>query len=585
MDFMILQTVTIALALGVMSYTLARKLKMPAVLFYLLCGLLVGPVGFSVIEVGSLGKGLLVLVEIAVAVILFEGGLSLSSHGFKSESAAIRRILIITIPLTGIGAAVLAHFVLDVSWKLAAFFGALIVVTGPTVIGSLLKSVNLTRRLEVILNWESIWGDVIGVLLSAVALELIIISGGDTFGHLAQNFFLRIVNGALIGGASGFLLARLLIPWVIKLRDPALPGLVAVAFALGTFFAANYLLESSGALAVAVAGFFLSYLKPETLHEIRHFKEQLASLFISTLFVLLSAYINPLELVQHWPKMLFVAFVLGAVVRPASVFLALAGTEVSRQERTFIAFTGPRGIIAMATVSYGSLLATAEGNAMDLLMNLTFAIIFFSGATATFFCRPLAKLLKVYVPLHGSGILIAGVNAFSSALADFANRYVPVVVMDRETRVCLLSERLKHEQVCLDLLDSEVYEKAVEEGFGRLMTMTRNDALNELIAQQAAVHFDPASIYRVQAGSFDELIIRQSSFTSKIAFADEFHSPRVISQLEEGTARLEVRKADELDNPAIVPLLEIVDEGRGVRILTPGQTPEHDTFCFVPQES
>ncbi len=578
---MAFQTVIGALVLGIGSYIIARWLKIPAILFYLVCGVAAGPVGLHLIDAASLGKGLMILVEIGVAIVLFEGGLSLTTHGFRSESRPIRRVLLVTLPLTGLGATFLAHYILWVPWKYALFFGALIVVTGPTVIGSLLKSVNLTRRLEVILHWESIWGDVIGVLLSALALKLLEVSLGDSMGQLVQTFVLRLVSGVAFGAFSGLLLSKVIIPRVVRLRDPALPGLVVVAGALGTFYLSNTILDASGPLAVAIAGFFLSYLKAETLNEIRHFKEQLSSLFISTLFVLLSAYINPFELAPYWPRMLFVAFLLGALVRPASVLIALYKTPVSLAERLFVGLIGPRGIIAIATVAYGALVVGEARDEMVLLLNLTFAIIFFSGAVATVFCRPLAKVLKVLVQPSGSGILVAGVNLFSTALANFANRYVPVVVMDRNTPTCLLSQRLVSEEVCLDLLDSDVYEKASEEGFRRLLAITKNDALNELIARQASIHFEPDCIYRVLSSSHDEQIIRQTSFPARVAFSDTLYSPDIISSLANKDAALEVLPPDGI-NPGVVPLLEVVNGGKGIRILKPGDRPQGETLCYVP---
>ncbi|MDH5298899.1 MAG: cation:proton antiporter, partial [Desulfobulbaceae bacterium] len=442
MEAIALQTVAGALTLGAASSVLARRFRMPAVLFYLVSGLAAGPVGLGLLRVDALGSGLLTLVEIAVAIILFEGGLSLSAHHFQNESAAIRRLLVITLPLTGIGAALLGHFVLDLSWPFAAFFGAIIVVTGPTVIGSLLKNIHLTRRLEILLSWESIWGDVLGVLLSAVALEMILVHESEGVGQLILNFGLRLADGLLLGGLCGYLLARIILPWVARLRDPALPGLVAVASALATFALANVFLASSGPLATAVAGFTLSALKPDTLHELRHFKEQLSTLFIATLFVLLSAYINPLDAYEQWPGMLLVAFTLGALVRPLAIFIALWTTPVTCQERLFIGLIGPRGIIALATVAYASLLIHGHEQETALLLNLTFAIIFFSGLTATLLCRPLAGLLKVMVPVTGSGIIISGVNALSSGLARFAQQYVPVVVLDRNTAACSIASAL-----------------------------------------------------------------------------------------------------------------------------------------------
>lgn len=151
-----LQTVIVAVVFGVAATLLGRLLRIPAILFYLILGVALGPLGVHWIRVESLGHGLVVMVEIMVAVILFEGGLSLSTHSFRKTGTAIRRMLLISIPLTGLGAACFSYSILNLPWPKALFFGALIVVTGPTVVGSLLKAVSLNGHLRSLLNWESI---------------------------------------------------------------------------------------------------------------------------------------------------------------------------------------------------------------------------------------------------------------------------------------------------------------------------------------------------------------------------------------------------------------------------------------------
>ena len=578
------QAITLALVIGIFSSVLSRRLKIPGVLLYIGGGFLAGPIGLGLIDSSSLGTGLMTLVEIGVAIILFEGGLSLSTHSFKTESSAIRRILSLTVPLTGLGATLLAHYILGVSWQFAVFFGAVIVVTGPTVVGSLLRSVNLTRRLEILLNWESIWGDVIGVLLSALALKVITLDlTGASSLQLALTFGLRILAGGAIGALSGHAMARFILPAVVRLRDPGLPGIVAVAMALATFFLANKLLESSGPLAAAVAGFFLSHLQVETLHEIRHFKEQLAAIFISTLFVLLSAYINPIPLVHLWPKMLLVAFILGAVVRPLAVLAALARTTVPWPERLYIGLIGPRGIIAVATMAYATFTVSGNQDQMNLLLNLTFAIIFFSGATATLLCKPLARLLKVLVPVSGSGLLLVGANPLSAAIARFASAFVPVAVLDRSTSGCSLEDVLGAETVCADLLDSDIYEDAAGEGFGRVVAFTASHSMNEIIIQRAAMYLGPQYIFQVLAGHGDKSIVNVGP-DQNIAFSLDFFLTDALARLERKEAEIEVLSAAAIErNPAIVPMLQIVDNGKGVRIVRPGQKVENETLCFVPR--
>lgn len=575
-----LQTVSVAMVIGVTSYILSRKLKIPAILFYLVCGIALGKVGLGIIDADSLGNGLHVLLEIVVAIILFEGGLTLSSRSFRSESTAIRRILFITLPLTGIGAMLLSKYFLGISWKFAIFFGALIVVTGPTVVGSILRSVYLSRRMEILLNWESIWGDVIGVLVSAVALEIVDLNFSESYMTVGLTLLLRIAGGIVIGVVAGYLLNRAL-AWIAKLRDSTLLGIAAVTGAIGTFYLANSVLHSSGPLAAAVAGFYLSNSNCRYLHQIRHFKEQISSLFISTMFVLLSAYVNPIPLMHLWPAMLLVALLLGAVVRPLSALIALAWTSVPMSERIFIGFIGPRGIIAVATTAYASFVLSGHTEEMSIVLNLTFAIIFFSGTMATISCRPLAKLLNLIIPVSQSGILIVGINPFSSALARFASQYVPVSFLETDMTRCRLAGHLGLETICTDLLDADVYEDAFDEGFGRLLATTRNDALNELIASKASMHLEPEKVFCVPPNAEEETIKMVMEHNHKTAFYNGFSINEAEQGIEKGELSLKVLPADEILQKQAIPLMEIVDNGKGLSIIEPSYQPQSDTLCLV----
>ncbi|MBW1999645.1 MAG: sodium:proton antiporter, partial [Deltaproteobacteria bacterium] len=583
MNLAAIETVVIALFLGVFSSTLARWLRIPSILFYLASGIIMGPVGLGVLHGDHLGRGLMTLVEMGVAIILFEGGLSLSSKSFRSESSAIRRILVLTIPLTGLGASLLSKFLLPIGWGLSLFFGAIIVVTGPTVVGSLLRSLYLHRRLETLLHWESIWGDVLGVILSAVALELIVTAHGESFAGIGLAFFLKILEGVALGLLSGFLLSRLVLPWVARFMDPGLPGIVALAWALATFVGANALMDASGPLAVAIAGFFLSHLKSQMLHEIRHFKEQLSSIFIGIIFVLLSASINLLELVPLWPKLFLVAILLGAIVRPFSVMLALLRTSLSWRERLFIGLIGPRGIVAIATVFYASFLIRGHRAEMDIVLNLTFIVIFLSGAIATIISGPLSRILRVMVCDSERGILIVGMNPLSLGIADYAAKYVPVAFADTSQDSCSYAEALGHETVCADVLDSDLYEDALEEGFGRLLVITKNDALNQLIAHAASMHLGPDKTFRAQAPPTEDAISVETTSTASIAFSRDLSVPHAVDMLENKRATLEVLHGHEIGYSNAIPLIEVAGEDRGVHIVTEGHIVKGDALCLVPE--
>ena len=279
----LMQTVILAVVVGISCYAVSLRLRTPAILLYLVAGMIMGPMGLKLLHVRELGHGLFILVEIGVAIILLEGGLSLSTRGFMKAPSAIGRLLLVTIPVTAVGGTLLARYVLHLSWDLAAVFGTLIVVTGPTVIGPLLKSINLTQRLEVLLHWESIWGDVAGVVLSALALKFVTLSGMPEISLAAWTFLLSGATGVLVGLAGGFALNRIVFPLLAPLQERQLMGITTLAGGLGIFYFAQVIMPATGPLAVAIAGFFLSYRRDRFLNTIRHFKDQLSVIVISTL--------------------------------------------------------------------------------------------------------------------------------------------------------------------------------------------------------------------------------------------------------------------------------------------------------------
>ena len=575
-----LQTISLSIALGVFSYIISRAYKVPAIVFYLVSGLLFGPAGFNLIRTeAAIGGGIAPMVEIAVAIILFEGGLSLSIQSFRMEKKAIRRLLFITIPITGIAAALLSHYLTGMPWLFAIFFGALIVVTGPTVIGSILKSVALTQRLEILLNWESLWGDVIGVMVSALALELILVSKG---GVITAGVFAHLVLGAcvgcLVGLAGGYFLKRV-VHWLEKFKDPALSGIASFGGAVALFYISGQIVESSGPLAVVVAGMYLSLKCGDAVVGIRHFKEQIASLFISTLFVLLSAFVNPMELIHLWPTMLAVAFILGAVVRPIAVHLALVGSEVTLRERWYMGVIGPRGIVAVATASYAAFLLPGFPYEMKVILNQTMAIIFFSGVISTLFCRPLASFLGVRVPQSQTGILVVGSNFMSREFARLLAQHVPVAFLETRKDACAITSAQGFHTVCADMLNADVYEEASREGYYRLVALTRNSALNELVALRAASHMSPGHVYRGQARRSEEILLTGDDNVAHVAFSTGFFITEAVSLMEDDKAFLVEKDAVELTERDI-PLAGIKDEGKSVRVMHPGIQPSGMLICY-----
>ena len=552
-----------------------------------MAGLIFGPLGLGYLAPESFGDGLLILVEVGVAIVLFEGGLSLSLRSFHKCPVAILRVLFISIPVTAVGGAVLSHYIIGLSWDMAALFGGIIVITGPTVIAPLLKSISLRHRLETLLHWESIWGDVAGVLLSALALEFLLLGQVGSVIQIMGYFLLTILDGVLIGLAGGFLLRRFLLPWSYKLEARDLPGIVAFAGAIAVFYCSHQIMLSSGPLAAAVAGFYLSAMKTPADHyfnQIKHFKDQLTILFIGTLFVLLSAYTNPWEVQEYWWQILATVLIVQFLLRPLAIKFCLLGVCPDPKERWFMGFIGPKGIVCLAMVSYASISVPGREHELALLLNSIFVLILFTGAFTSIFGRPLARKLGVMSSHSQSGILVVGANPFSLALASFARKYVNVSFLETSPETCTRLQEDEVGAICADVLDDTVYEQATEEGYKRLLSLTGDDALDHLICQQGAVHLGRDNVYTVRSIEQELPVKAENLFQVQTAFSRDLVLGRVLPEIERGRAAFRLLEPEEAHQENVFPLLEVTPD-QGLLICKPGSRPRGRVFCLVLLES
>ncbi|SFM65039.1 cation:proton antiporter [Thermodesulforhabdus norvegica] len=580
-----LYTVVTALILGIVSQVLDRTFRIPAIVFYLVFGILGGPMVLNFIRVESLGSGLITLVEIAVALILFEGGLTLTSVSFRIETAIIHRLLWGTLTLTGLGAALLAIHLLRVPWKFALLFGAIIIVTGPTVMGSILRNASLLPRLEALLHWESIWGDVAGVVVSAVAIELLAhpLSVQSPIGGIIT-LLSRVGVGIAAGLIGGFFLLRVAIPFLEHLHDEILPGIVSFGSAIAIFALSNAVIEGSGPLAAVILGIILRSLSGRTVREIRHFHEQIVTMFIGMLFVLLSARVDLRPLRDDWPPILGVALILGGLIRPFAVYGSLYKTGTSLAERTYIAFIGPRGILSIASVAYAGIVIGENSREIELITATVFAIIMISGISATLLCRPLARILKVDAPPEKTGILFVGLNELSVGIAKLIKDYVPVAFIDTNPTSCTLVSAEGLEALCADVVDGSVYEEATYSGFKRLVAITSEDPLNELVAIKSAPYLGSRNVFKARGHAGHEVIsVEPFTFFVPI-FPEHFTVSEAVKDLRNGAGKLEILdingKIESHDN-TIIPLFEILGGGNGVKPITPGYTPSGKSLCFI----
>ena len=387
---------------------LAWRLKLPAILFLLLTGILVGPVLHLLDPQEMFGPLLMPLVSLAVALILFEGSLTLHLSELKHIGSVVQRLVSLGALSTWVVIALSTHWLLGFDWMLAALFGSLTLVTGPTVIVPMLRVVRPKASIANILRWEGIVIDPIGALLAVVVYSFIIASAqGNGLTQSLMTFAGVILCGCLSGILGGWVLGMII-------RRHWLPeylhNLAALAAVLTIFIAANEAMNESGLLAVTVMGMWLANMKGVDVRHILHFKENLSVLLISGLFILLAARLDLNALIGLGPAVLILLLIIQFIARPLNVLLCTAGSSLSWRERTLLAWIAPRGIVAAAVSAVFAIRLDEAGHTGALLLvPLTFAVIIGTVVLQSATARPLARLLNVAEPAP-SGFLIIGAN-------------------------------------------------------------------------------------------------------------------------------------------------------------------------------
>ncbi|MBG4175116.1 sodium:proton antiporter, partial [Pseudomonas aeruginosa] len=401
-------------AAALLSQWLAWRLRLPAILFLLLSGIVAGPLLGWLDPDEMFGPLLFPLVSLAVALILFEGSLTLHFSEWKEIGTVVHRMVTIGALSTWGVIALAAHYLLDFSWEMALLFGTLTLVTGPTVIVPMLRVVRPKAAVANILRWEGIVIDPIGALLAVVVYSFIISSGeGEGWLHSLQTFGGVILCGSLFGILGGWALG-------IVLRRHWLPdylhNLATLAAVLGVFIASNRVMHESGLLAVTLMGMGLANMKGVDVRQILHFKENLSVLLISGLFILLAARLDINALLGLGPAALLVLLLIQFVARPLNVALSTWGSPLSWRERALLSWIAPRGIVAAAVSAIFAIRLSAEGHAQAaLLVPLTFLVIIGTVVLQSATARPLARLLKVAEP-SPSGYLIVGATPVGRAI-------------------------------------------------------------------------------------------------------------------------------------------------------------------------
>jgi len=513
---------TIIGVLGVGAQWLAWRFNLPAIVLMAIAGVLAGPVlgVFSAPDAAPgtppmealLGQFYRPIIAVAVAVILFEGGLTLNFSEIREVTKGVRRLIFPGAFLAwGLGAAA-AYLVGGLTIQIAMLFGAVMVVTGPTVIIPLLRQSKLNARPAALLKWEGIINDPIGALLAVLVYEFLVLGqAGVSSGGIVSSIVLAAALAAALGFAIGsfaaFLFHRGYVPEYLK--PPTLLALVLVCFET-----ANLLQHEAGLLAVTAMGVTMANARIASINELRLFKENIAVLMVSGVFIILTANLTFQSLsLLDWSAFWLIAAML-FIVRPLTVFASTIGAGLPWKERLLVGWVAPRGIVAVAVSSFFGAALTAEGYADgEKLIPLAFAMVFATVVMHGFTIGPLAKALGLAVS-ERPGVLIVGASPWSAALAaKLKEMEIPVLVADKSYRR-LKPARLANVPTYHGEILSEVTEHHIDlNRFGFVLAVSGNEAHNALIATDLAPEMDRAAIYQVNAGGKDEDDRRALSYT------------------------------------------------------------------------
>lgn len=491
----LLEQLALVIVLGITAQWLAWRLRLPSILLLLTFGFIAGPITGILHVDAVLGDLLFPLVSVSVGIILFEGGLGLKFRDLRETGRVIRNLISIGALITWGLSSAGAYFLLGLDSTLAIQLGAVLVVTGPTVIGPLLRFVRPTGNVASILRWEGILIDPVGATLAVLVFNAILI--GDLEQALTPTITTLLLT-IIVGLAVGYLGARLLVFLLRRYLVPDhLQNPLTFMLVVGVFAASEFIQHESGLLATTVMGIALANQQQVTIRRIVEFKENIGILLISSLFIILSARLEIATLTAlNWRIFIFIFFMM-LIVRPLSVLASSYGSPLSWKERAFIAWMAPRGIVAASVTSIFSLRLAETGHPQaELLVPIIFAVIVATCALYGLTALPLARRLGL-TPTDVKGVLIIGAHAWA--------REIGLALQNVQQKVMLIDTNFDNVQAArLMNLDahygsalSEEDEHLKLDGIGRVLALTANDEVNSLSALHFSETFGRAETYQL----------------------------------------------------------------------------------------
>lgn len=493
-------TMVFTVAAGIFSLILARKTKLPSVIYLLVLGVLLGPSVLNLIRPIVFRHNFPQYVSLMVALILFEGAASLKIAQLKEISRAVRGLLV-TGSLVTLGVVSLAAWAVGgMNPGRAILFGSIMIVSGPTVVIPILRRLRIKEHLHNLLKWEAILIDPIGVITAVVLFELLLV--GQT--HWTEGLLMfgaRLVVGAGFGLVGGWVMHQALVRrWLLKMEGEELGGLFLLAANLFVFGLSEWVLDESGFVAVTVAGIFIGNAKFPFKKEIFRFKEQVTLFALSVLFILISSNVPLGSLHEVWKPGLAILALMIFAARPLSVLLSTAGDRLlTLKEKLFLSLVAPRGIVSASLASLFALefeekALAGRGYFLPLSFIVIAGTILFYGLLSGLFARICGVEEE-----DGTRVVIVGANELGLLYAEqLRERGISVNFIDTNPLALTEARRRGFTVFLGNAFDPDFIESLDLKGIGRMLALTSNHQVNVLCCQAFARYLRMENVYRIQ---------------------------------------------------------------------------------------
>ncbi|MXV61943.1 potassium transporter [Natronorubrum sp. JWXQ-INN-674] len=481
--------VALVLALGVASRVLADRLRIPSVLFLILAGIAIGPEVLGVVSRETFGGGLSAMVGVSVAIILFEGGYHLRREKLRESPAALTRLVTVGAAITWLGTAAAVVVFLETSLEVGLLVGALLIATGPTVIGPILQVVTVRDHVAAVLEGEGVINDVTAAILVVVVFEVLVAGDGTPaalVGNFAVRLFVGLAIGAIVAAAVWLLLDR------GRSRPCAAPlhaRLIVLAGIVVAYAGAETVASETGIAAAAMAGFVLGNVDLPYHEDVIDFLDDLSVVVLSFVFVALAALIDFGDILSLGLAGIAIVVAITLVLRPAVIYLSTTSERFTRNERLFLSAVGPRGIIpaSVATLFAVELQALGRSQEAQLLAGTVFLIIFATVVLQAGLARQIANTLQVS-PMR---TIIVGGGRVGLSLAERLERDGEnVLLIDNDPDAVETAQKRGLRALEGDGTDADVLERAGAADAKTVIATAPDDDVNLLACQLAKTTFD-----------------------------------------------------------------------------------------------